>query len=983
MGTSNGERSEDINIEPKGRLAKKKVQIGATKMRQNTPGDGATDKHADVGSDDECVPDSGTVGLNLNVKPGTVTLIAGPMGSGKSTLCRQFLRKKSKTSVDPPDENSRVLISFEIASAEEVSNPLPEDKTFTTLRFTQSRFDLNVLVGHINWILDHGCERLAFDGLSEWITTFEKPEASRLLEVLMKTVRQEAKPSVFMTYEMPLQEDPLAPAAMGAEADNVVAIRKVPINDELRSVIYVLKRSPGSQEEKGEQCSDAWPTQIHPAELVWKKVGKDGRAKLEVQPTSLEAFTGLLNPSGQVSPARVLIQLFAENKAEQDFNKQLEHQLESEFKQRVNLTFSHFSLSEIGSTLETAFGAGKPSEAFNLAIHAVDEWWLKAEQTTKFLRPLKKQEVAGGPDYRDFWWWEIEKGLSRGANKTNKSWRAVPGYLDFAMFCVNPAAMTDEARIGYFGSKSSKLGRTRSGKRKQWRRLLASVPRVWARPISDRRWFEVDPGSSETVLEFALEATGQQQTPNLERKAVFYFDSSTRETCSCMFFELAWAFGASESFLAKDSSGDRTAAENAMAFLQFLVIEGLMPARSSIQPLNYNSEPILFSRHWYSTLRRCSEDKPSTAKRRQGSAPLDRGTLVALPFMPTGLPKEARQIESLLSDIAVCHNRWLDRARAYCKGNSNPLPGVTELAQVKDSKISVAQKVMKALRAYGASRKWLLKMSSTVKNPTADGRDDEDPQNWTAGLDDLIEIASWGALRLQLLFGESGRFPSPDRKAGTVVEALHEARWVRHSLPDLTHLLKRKFSEDNVVPTGYVCSGSWMYGVDRKSRSSEIQAQILSALTSLDNAERRAEAGAGMSARKDFFYVKGDQPAKGMEYLHWRELLRYGAARTRRRDWVLASSNEPFDDTRTALNNPTDLYTTVQSEMLSCLRLADLRRQEYAKHKSTKEAGRKRIINQLLERAKAAVDEIYRKALKKRRAVDLLTNKANANGPAH
>src|SRR5207248_343857 len=107
---------------------------------------------------------------------------------------------------------------------------------------------------------------------------------------------------------------------------------------------------------------------------------------------------------------------------------------------------------------------------------------------------------------------------------------------------------------------------------------------------------------------FALLVTGQTNRENLRRKAVFSFDSSTRDTCSCMFFELAWAFGATASFLAPpDNPSDRIAARRAMQFLQFMVMEGLMPARTSAQSSNHNEQPILFSRHWYSTVRRCEE----------------------------------------------------------------------------------------------------------------------------------------------------------------------------------------------------------------------------------------------------------------------------------------------------------------------------------------------------------------------------------------
>jgi hypothetical protein len=168
------------------------------------------------------------------------------------------------------------------------------------------------------------------------------------MEAIMVTVQRPRSdgripPAVFMTYEMPLDEDPLGPAALGARADNLVVVRKVPINDELRRIIYLLKSGGDwSTAEEGQggagEPPKKRPTHRHPGELKWDK------EKLTVNYTSLEAFTGLLNASRKVEPARVLIQLFAENEPEESFNKRIARQIKSQFAQRIALTFTRFGV---------------------------------------------------------------------------------------------------------------------------------------------------------------------------------------------------------------------------------------------------------------------------------------------------------------------------------------------------------------------------------------------------------------------------------------------------------------------------------------------------------------------------------------------------------------------------------------------------------------------------------------------------------------
>jgi hypothetical protein len=742
----------------------------------------------------------------------------------------------------------------------------------------------------------------------------------------------------------------------------LVVVRKVPIADELRKVIYVLKQGGARP------IDNKAPTHQHPGELVWI----DDENRFEVKSTSLEAFTGLLSSSRRVEPARVLIQLFAENKSENDFNMILAEQLKGRYARRLALTFTQFGLSDIGNTLQTAFGAGNPGGAFSLAIHAVDEWWLQAQTTRNSFQDLRVRVTSVGPSYQDFWWFEVEKAISPPRDNDAQSWHAVPGYLDFGMFCINLDAMIAYENKHYRFENESGKQLSVPQQRKRWLQLLNDVPRQWARKRKKSEngdeWFVVGATDSpNNVLDFAILLTGQQHRENLKRRAVFSFDASTRETCCCMFFEMAWAFGAAESFLADANANllNRTATKEALIFLQFMVMEGLMPARSSSDSRNYNDEPVLFSRHWYSTLRRHQERTQKKGGRRSNTSLQRDARLIALPFMPTG-QSSIDVTRSLLDDIAVRLEFWRKRALNYaaCRGvpaeeafkHAKEFP---ELCRELMMDLKWEDKLPKAVQAYQLSRDWLLSEAARERDPI----DNTVVVNqMSADLDDLIELAAWTAYRLQLLVGKDECNDLKHRPRNPVGNVFYEASWVRHSLPDLQELLTHGFDAANVFATGYVCSGSWMYGVDKRSRESTIPAEVLAELTSLDNARRRAESGAGIPARKDFFHLDGEKPVKGMEYLKWRELLRYGGARSRRRDRVLDDPLCPEGNpNRVALTDPSALYSMIQSEVLACLRIADLYRQQYAD--TTNSKSREDAIRMVCNRAAGAVTAIYDCAL--------------------
>lgn len=159
------------------------------------------------------------------------------------------------------------------------------------------------------------------------------------------------------------------------------------MNDEQRRVIYVLKHQ--------KELTSHYAAFVHryPGELRWDR--KDEVDELVVDVHSLEAYSGLLGPGREVFPARVLLQLFWENTFEMAMNQWLVKKINSLFSGRIKLTATSFSLSEIGSTLKTAFGAGNPGSAFNLSIHTVDEWWLGRNQRRSSPAPLRRPRSPG------------------------------------------------------------------------------------------------------------------------------------------------------------------------------------------------------------------------------------------------------------------------------------------------------------------------------------------------------------------------------------------------------------------------------------------------------------------------------------------------------------------------------------------------------------------------------------------------------------
>lgn len=850
-------------------------------------------------SSDDCLK-AGTNGLeDLIIRPGTTTLIAGPVGCGKTTLCRQFL----KAGISEP---TPVLVSFDIFRADY------SESGIVLMDFTQSRFDLNVLAAHIRWILDGDEEyvpkRIAFDGLSEWITMFDAPEAARMLEALMNTVlRSENAPAVFMTYALGLDDDPLGPHALGMNAQNILVVRQIAINDQLRRILYVLKR-------------DDWRKVPEvPLELVVRM--KESEAMVEVIPHTLDAYTGLLGRPGDLKPARVLLLLFAENECEGNFNQMLQEKLEQQHLGRLEITYSNFSRSEIGSTLDSVSKDPSPGESASVKVQSVDEWWLGTKRTSEFLHNLR--DIWGQWEtalWNDYWSFEVEK--AKGTSELEI--HAVPAYMDFGMFCVN---------LDVWGREREGVRRPEFS-RNDWQRIVSETPRHWVRKrqigAKKWKWFEIktnEIGTNQSLLEHALIVTHQTGKNIHKRQAVFTFDMTTRETCVCAFFEFAWAFGAKENLLALSNPTqtirDKKCTEEALTFLQFMVMEGLMPERGNLDA--GEADQTLFARHFYSTLIKHDYENQRRKPR-----------LIALPFMPSGLVSESESMNSAIQDIQTRLSYWIERAKK-CMPESN-FAKIEAWQRSNHSEKSTSDQLKSAIRCYSKCRALVLDWAS---RPT------EKPRSSSlSDLDDLIELTTWAAFRLQLLMGEeSGQFPKGDQtqlsRAMESVRAIHQ------------HLPKLQWSGPEAgkkpVFTGYGCTGSWMYGISKRSRAPSLQAQLLRELTSLERGEERALMGAGMPARKDFFHMHGGEAVFGQPHLNWREFLRYNGSRARRRDRVLAAK----EITHT-------IYTVIHRELLACLRVAALHKQAYSEALLNSDSVElEKAVETTTLRARSAVERIF------------------------
>lgn len=108
--------------------------------------------------------------------------------------------------------------------------------------------------------------------------------------------------------------------------------------------------------------------------------------------------------------------------------------------------------------------------------------------------------------------------------------------------------------------------------------------------------------------------------------------------------------------------------------------------------------------------------------------------------------------------------------------------------------------------------------------------------------------------------------------------------------------------------------------VDRRTYSPRLATRLIQEMNSPPRVEKRAEVGAGIPSRKDFYEYHGREmvrtlPGTGMR---WNDLLTYTVARSRRRNRIVCSD--------VSVSSVLDLLS---QRLLHCLTVADECRVEY------------------------------------------------------
>ena len=632
--------------------------------------------------------------LSNGLYRGSTSIVLGKSGTGKTLSAVQFLLADPAASLYVNFENrpSRVANVFPTKNVQQL---LQECETLYRRR---ANLDFNTLLSEIRHILvsrrGKQIERIAIDGLSDLFIVSDKREFAQVVEDLLVSIRQtsleildapkengEADPiTIFVTLEVDIGSEvfPMLDS-ISFTADNLIVLRHVMINDELRKTVQVLKARGHSPDK-----------QIR--ELV---VRADSAIPVRVA-RGLENYSGLhtANPK----PVTVTVQLIAENECELNFNKETVGTLTRLFMYPVDTL--GFSRNEIHRTLlDIAAGSARTPHS-NVKLMSIDEWWIRELRAAQprnsdrvprphpllaldpFLLSTAERAVTNSRVYEafhsDFWINEFEKATSpdvrpcsdgdiyrTGELELNAEMVACPSHMDFGVFCINP-------------SVASELGESEGCGR--WPDALSVVPRAWVERKGG--WFRNPDNSDATVVDFMHRLLKKNTTDCVG----FAFDMETPATSACAFLEFCWAFGASEDFLIRDVAAYETLNDGeresfvrehpmtvAFQFLSFLVVTGLMRARTTVN----DSRRSILSRHWFSTV--VDLDQKSGSRMTHGPV------LFPLPFFPVGAPSSgntspsrrfassadssivsAARLASKTPSASVFPSSWLIRRPSSC-----------------------------------------------------------------------------------------------------------------------------------------------------------------------------------------------------------------------------------------------------------------------------------------------------------------------------
>lgn len=816
------------------------------------------------------------------LEAGSITLLVGPPGSGKTGICNQFLKVDDlsifMTGDDPPKKVPNLFITFEREHLTEKS------EEYKSLVFRHSQVDFNLLLTQVREEILKGLpRRIAIDGLSEWLSAYQSKDRAMVLEAFLagideatqeiaKKYSNPIKPTLFISYETSLQGDPLAPDTLGIPADNIIVLRQIQVQDATRRLLYIVKGS--AQYDRNIR------------ELVYRK-DQDSIENKACVTAGLDAFSSLLSRNPQ--KAEVLLQMFEENKAEAKWNSQMVKRL----KKSIPLTYNSFTFfrTEIGSTLLSCNHSNTlPSS--DLRIMSVDEWWLrhvlaKHDPNTKnhllldlsgLLNPAHQNSRL---NWNDFWLTEVDK-CKVGENQ-KISVLAVPAYMDFGMFCVNAQQLikvnddkfktTLEPLIEKIPSKPENRkdppinpAVLASAQQALLKAIEQELPKTWVPKNFNFDSFPIVPSNDESksLLEIA-KPKGEEDAPWF-----FAFDTSTPETCVCQFFELAWAFGASEDFLAhKMPKTNNNPLTQSLRLLQYMVHHRLMPPGANVR----DTANAVFSRQFLSTLANLKRDEQIV------------DAIVPLQYWPSGSNDDEAHA-ALIEDLRKRLERQIvDRLNTGLL-SLQKVPKLEKQASELYNKLNEQPSLIPSIKPEDTLGKIQAFTKKLRKSP--------EPTLYQS-LQTFLKNAEFTIENLE----------SKINKPVITVEDFTEL-FQRHELRlDL-------LSKESPTLTGYGCTGAWFYAVHAGSRSVTLAPDILQEMTSLKSAIERAELGAGMPARKDFYDHMGHHPVKHAEHFTWSELYDHAGARARRRDRVLPTNCE----------NAPEIYRYISSMVVRTLHAA-------------------------------------------------------------
>jgi KaiC/GvpD/RAD55 family RecA-like ATPase len=643
---------------------------------------------------------------------GTTTLLVGTTGTGKTTMCLQFLAAED-------DKSQTLFVNFDtrptaIASLYEVRSQAATSDTdaardaagepaadrgcaatqaqpgaafgglfdkWQTLYRRRGNLDLNLLLSELRFVMrEKSVKRIALDGLSDLLATTQRDDYARMVEAVLGTIRDvDPRALIFVAFEFDARtletEFPVV-EGLSATADHVVALRRILINDEFRKTAYVLKARGMNP--------DAQVREVH--------ITGDINEPVSIR-SGLESYRDLL--SHHPRPIEVYLQLFAENPAERRFNRWMVEHLKALFGYTVH-TFG-FSRSAIARTLQDAVAKPGRIPYADVKVFSLDEWWVReygAPGQSGAVQPRRESGPADHPllafdsffhrppavddpqtqaarppgeapnrlaQYHSspaqFWVFEVEKATDVGFAAAHSRINA-QGSTEVEARLLAVPNYTDFAMFCVNRQILEAIGGppSTSERMRGWLDVIRDLPRAWlSRNEKAPFGFEEPFAREPKVLVDWMKAASDKGYRG------FCFDMETTESTVCAFLELCWAFGASEEFLISDTiqfasrtEEDRRSyvlahpATDALRLLEYLVYHGLMNAWPSLR----DTENSLFSRHWYSTVAEWEEECRRTRTRRCPDRSLSPWPM---PFFPIGVNARASDCDHLTKSVAEAY----------------------------------------------------------------------------------------------------------------------------------------------------------------------------------------------------------------------------------------------------------------------------------------------------------------------------------------